>query len=141
MVSTSRHLEHAIIKIFAQTACQNSVCSGFLKLRKIGIMRSPRPAFSMARKILQKPWKTALSVRLCSPHIDSESVEAQASKQATFSSHTNISRHHDITLFCVGFSMEIQMQCRALSLHIRHQSLSISHAQKLRAIGMPILGL
>ena len=141
MVSASRHLEHAIMEIFVQTACQNSVCSGFWKLRKIGIMRSPRPAFSMARKILQKPCKNALSVRLRPPNIDSERVDAQTSKQATVSSHTNISRHHDITLFCVRFSMEIQMQCRALSIHIRHQSCCISYMPKLRAIVMPKFGL
>ena len=48
VVSASLQLEHTLLQIFAQTACQNSVCSGVLKLRKIGIMRSPRLAFSMA---------------------------------------------------------------------------------------------
>ena len=48
VVSASLQLEHTLLQIFAQTACQNSVCSGFWKLRKIGIMRSPRLAFSMA---------------------------------------------------------------------------------------------
>ena len=141
MVSASCQLEHSILQILAQTACQNSVCSGFWKLRKIGIMRSPRFAFSRSMKILQKTWPNALSVRLRPTNIDSERVATQTSKQATVSSHTNISRHHDITLFCVRFSMEIQMQCRALSIHIRHQSCYISHAPKLRAIVMPKFGL
>ena len=44
-------------------------------------------------------------------------------------------------LLFVGFSMEIQMQCRALSIHIRHQSCCISHVPKLRAIVMPKFGL
>ena len=94
MISASRHLEHAIMEIFVQTACQNSVCSGFWKLRKIGIMRSPRFAFSRSMKILQKTWPNALSVRLRPTHIDLERVAAQTSKQANVSSHTNISRHH-----------------------------------------------
>ena len=93
-VSASRHLKHAIMQIFAQTACQNSVCSGFWKLCKIGIMRSPRFAFSRSMKILQKTWPNALSVRLRPTHIDLERVAAQTSKQANVSSHTNISRHH-----------------------------------------------
>ena len=94
VLSASRHLKDAIMQIFTQTACQNSVCSGFWKLRKIGIMRSPRFAFSRSMKILQKTWPNALSVRLRPTNIDSERVAAQTSKQATVSSHTNISRHH-----------------------------------------------
>ena len=97
VVSASRHLKDAIMQIFTQTACQNSVCSGFWKLCKIGIMRSPRFAFSRSMKILQKTWPNALSVRLRSPNIDSERVAAQTSKQATVS-HTPT--FPDITLLC-----------------------------------------